>query len=268
MSRPSTLALLALGFIAVASTSCATALADSYHDVRFESEPDGAKVTVEGREQGETPLKVQLDPALEHTVEISKEGYGTVDVELSGQPEWEWIAMDIVFGVFPIVIDAATQRWNEFPEPVVKVKLEKTEDTDETPDEEAVADRKDSDGRDEDDASAETEKKRTEIPEIDTEGKDAQALFKRGASHYRKGDYARALANFRAAHRKAPDPVLLYNIAFAETKLGRHIDALETIAKIDDRSQLPEGVHTKLGAIESSNHVIEKARGAADRPDS
>lgn len=271
MFRRSTFALVALILVAVASSSCATMFAESYQDMRIESEPEGATVTIEGREQGETPLEVQLDPSIDHQVEISKEGYETYELELSGKPQGEWIAMDFVFGVLPLVIDVTTQRWNEFPDPLVSVTLEKREETPDrdASDEEAVArrDERDESRDDEDDAEASRED-RTEIPDVDTEGEDAQALFKSGASNYRKGNYARALAYFRAAHRKAPDPVLLYNIAFAETKLGRHTEALESIAKIDDRSELPEGVHTKLGAIESSNHVIERARDAADRPDS
>jgi len=54
---------------------------------------------------------------------------------------------------------------------------------------------------------------------------DARALFARGQTAYRQGDYEAAIAAWNSAYAQDPRPLLQYNLSQAYERLGRLLDA-------------------------------------------
>lgn len=230
-----------IGVFAAHSAGCATMFSSSKEDVSFESDPEGATVEIDGEQQGKTPTTVELDTDNQYEVVFTKEGYETSQAKIENQLGAHWIVLDVFAFGWPLAIDAITGAWYSLDDSSVSVTLTEKE------------------GKEPED----------EIPEEKRPDEDlsAKELFQRGAKHYDAGEYEKALIDFKAAHRRSPDPVLLYNVAFSYSKLGKSKKALETADEIDDPTELPKKVRTKLGALKASNHVILKSKTLAG-PDS
>ncbi|OGQ78017.1 MAG: hypothetical protein A2289_21395 [Deltaproteobacteria bacterium RIFOXYA12_FULL_58_15] len=80
-------------------------------DVRFESQPPGAEVHVDGRPAGHTPLELELKAETSHAVEIRKTGYETQSLMISNRLSAGWVVLDIALGLWPGLIDLATGAW-------------------------------------------------------------------------------------------------------------------------------------------------------------
>lgn len=73
--------------------------------------PEKAKVYLDGVLLGETPLKMRISKyKLQHgsVLEIRKEGYQTQKFEVIRSPHLLYVAADILTGVVPLLVDAAT----------------------------------------------------------------------------------------------------------------------------------------------------------------
>jgi len=111
--------------IAVFLAGCATLFANKTPEVRIASDPDGAKVYVNGDFMGNTPVKLQLASNKTYTIEFRKDGYQTKTYHLNNHVGGGWIVLDILGGFWPIVIDLATGSWYEFDSNDVKTVLER-----------------------------------------------------------------------------------------------------------------------------------------------
>lgn len=118
---------LFFSFIAVASLifgSCATIFKGSTDDVNFSSDPSGAKVYVNGMLLGTTPVQLELKSKNSYTIEFKKEGYETKTVVLNNSVGAGWIVLDVLFGLVPIIVDAATGNWYSLDQEHVNGVLE------------------------------------------------------------------------------------------------------------------------------------------------
>jgi hypothetical protein len=107
--RPSSVAaLLVTG--ALAASGCATVVKGTDQNMTFNSEPDGATVTVGGRAIGKTPVSVTIDKAQHQSLTFEKEGYKPYTTELSTtQDGWFWgNAVFLVYGFFGSTTDASS----------------------------------------------------------------------------------------------------------------------------------------------------------------
>lgn len=68
-------ASIAATFTALQLTGCATLVNGSHQEVSFKSDPPGAKVTVDGKVRGETPMEVSLDRGNDHKARITYPNY-------------------------------------------------------------------------------------------------------------------------------------------------------------------------------------------------
>ena len=64
-------------------------------------------------------------------------------------------------------------------------------------------------------------------PSNDELTREARTFFLRGVAMYRRGQYQAAMQAFMAAHRFAPLPEVLYNLAVTAERLGSRRDALD-----------------------------------------
>jgi hypothetical protein len=109
---------------------CATILKGENETVDINSDPKGAKIIINGRMLGKTPLQIKLKPKNTSYIEFEKAGYEKKTFILSSSVGGGWVILDIIFGLVPLAIDAATGSWYNFDDNYANVYLEKENNTD------------------------------------------------------------------------------------------------------------------------------------------
>ena len=102
------LSVLLLAFVLC---SCGALFIPSTKDITVNSTPVEANVSINGLEYGLTPVTIELDNNVSHTIVVSKEGYETVSCVLYAKIKTEIIVLDVLGGLIPVVVDAATGSW-------------------------------------------------------------------------------------------------------------------------------------------------------------
>jgi len=105
--------ILALALIAFTLTGCAAVLGSKQKEFDLHSTPQGADVYLDGNRLGTTPLKARLSNQAEHTFVFRKEGYKDATCTLARGTGAGWVVLDVLTGLVPIVIDAATNSWSQ-----------------------------------------------------------------------------------------------------------------------------------------------------------
>jgi hypothetical protein len=104
---------LVLALLAFALTGCAAVLGTKQKDFDLQSTPQGADVFLDGNRLGTTPIKVNLSNQAGHTFVFKKQGYKDATCTLSKGTDAGWVIFDVLTGLVPIVIDAATNSWSQ-----------------------------------------------------------------------------------------------------------------------------------------------------------
>ena len=99
--------------LCVGLSGCASVLGSHQKDFDFNSNPVGATVLVDGSPAGTTPLKMKLSNHKEHVVVFQKEGYHDATCTLVKGTGAGWVVFDVLTGIVPVVIDAATNNWSQ-----------------------------------------------------------------------------------------------------------------------------------------------------------
>jgi len=94
-------------------SDCAALFHGSSENVNFGSNPVGAEVLVDGRMMGHTPINYKLESKRSYVIEFRFEGK-TQTINLGNHVGAGWIILDILGGLLPIIVDAATGAWFSF----------------------------------------------------------------------------------------------------------------------------------------------------------
>jgi hypothetical protein len=105
----------AIGFagLVVLSSGCAAVFGAKQKDFALQSNPPGADVFVDGNRIGTTPAKVKLSNQKEHTFVFRKEGYKDASCTLVRGTDAGWVVLDILAGLVPVIVDAASGSWSQ-----------------------------------------------------------------------------------------------------------------------------------------------------------
>jgi hypothetical protein len=103
---------------------CATLFKGSHSTVDFSSDPTGAQVYGNGVLRGTTPITFMLESKKTYTIEFKKEGYETKTYTITNHVGVGWIVLDVLFGLVPVIVDAATGAWYELDQDAVNAVLE------------------------------------------------------------------------------------------------------------------------------------------------
>lgn len=103
---------------------CATIFKGSTDTVSYSSDPSGAKVYINGQLMGTTPFQLDLKSNQTYTIEFRKEGYENKTVILNNSVGAGWIILDVLFGLVPVLVDAATGNWYSLDQSHVTAALE------------------------------------------------------------------------------------------------------------------------------------------------
>jgi hypothetical protein len=112
--------------IAVAAlmlTGCGALFNSGPATVMFTSAPNEAEVWINGSRLGATPVSLQLAKNQNHTVVFRRDGYLESTYNLNRQISATYVILDILGGVLPVVVDAATGAWYVLPTNSVNVTL-------------------------------------------------------------------------------------------------------------------------------------------------
>ena len=101
---------LAVAFAAVVA-GCGALFNSGPAHVMFTSTPAGAEVWIDGMRRGTTPTVVDLQKDRDHTVVFRKAGYADVSVTLTKKLAAGYVILDVLGGLVPVIIDAATGSW-------------------------------------------------------------------------------------------------------------------------------------------------------------
>ncbi len=115
--------------VALVFDGCATLFHGSTDKIDFSSDPSGAKVYVNGQLMGNTPLQLNLMSKHSYTIEFRKDGYQNRTVMVNTSVGGGWIVLDILGGLVPVIVDAATGDWYSLDQEHVNAALEAQQTT-------------------------------------------------------------------------------------------------------------------------------------------
>jgi hypothetical protein len=95
-------------------------------NVTVNSNPAGAEVWVDGTNRGVTPATLQLAKNQNHTVTLRRPGYQETTVNLTKKVSATYVILDVLGGLIPIIIDAATGSWYVLNTDEVNVDLQQS----------------------------------------------------------------------------------------------------------------------------------------------
>jgi hypothetical protein len=107
------------------SSGCATLFGPQKQNVYASSSPEGADIYVNGVRMGVTPYTLVLKPNQQYTVEFKKAGYKTIGRTINSKVGAGWVILDVLGGLIPVVVDAATGSWKKLDQEAVDAQLEK-----------------------------------------------------------------------------------------------------------------------------------------------
>lgn len=115
--------IMAVAVATLTLQSCATIFTGTRDTVRFESQPAGAKVQIDGLDVGRTPVDVSVKRSLgDKTATMLLEGYDTRTFELSR--EFNAVSILNLFGLLGWAVDAATGSLMKYDQKLYKIELE------------------------------------------------------------------------------------------------------------------------------------------------
>jgi len=106
-------------------TGCATLFQGNNQNVDFQASPVQADVYVNGNLMGKTPLQLKLATKKEYLVEFRAEGYQPRTYNINNKVGAGWIVLDVLGGLIPVIIDAATGAWYRFDQDNINAQLVK-----------------------------------------------------------------------------------------------------------------------------------------------
>jgi hypothetical protein len=116
--------LLALLFT-VLLPGCATVLKPKGEYLTIQTDPPGARVVINGIEVGTSPVTAPVNGTKIQTILLTKDGYETKTRFVTTSIGPGWVIADALFGLWPLVIDAATGNWKSLDESAVYIMLDK-----------------------------------------------------------------------------------------------------------------------------------------------
>lgn len=106
---------------------CATFFNSGTKSVAMSSNPSAAEVWIDNVNRGATPITLELNNHQSHTVVFRKEGYQDVACELTASVGAVWVILDVLGGLVPVIIDAATGEWKRIDQGTCNVNLPSTD---------------------------------------------------------------------------------------------------------------------------------------------
>lgn len=102
---------IALVAAAMSLSACGALFNGGPQNVMVSSSPAGAEVWVDGTNRGITPATLQLAKDDSHTITLRRAGYQEQTVVINRRMSSTYLILDILGGLLPVIVDAATGAW-------------------------------------------------------------------------------------------------------------------------------------------------------------
>lgn len=109
MASPRWMVLIAL--VGLGAAGCGALFNNGPELVTFTSSPDGAEVLINGARRGTTPISIPLAKDEDYAITFRKDGYEDVVATINKKVGAGWVILDVLGGLVPVIIDAATGSW-------------------------------------------------------------------------------------------------------------------------------------------------------------
>ncbi|MGJ8641331.1 MAG: PEGA domain-containing protein [Opitutaceae bacterium] len=120
-TRSVVLSLLAIWF-----SGCAAVTTGQYQKISINSEPPGAKVLVDGVDEGVTPIEVQMVRKTSHLVELILDGYDYYDTTIEPKMNNAVFGNIVAGGAVGMIIDESSGASNSLQPSVINAVLTKS----------------------------------------------------------------------------------------------------------------------------------------------
>jgi hypothetical protein len=120
-----TIAILMIVCLFLVLSGCAAVFTGGRGKIKTTSDPEGAEVWVNGEKMGQTPITLRLKTKGEYTIEVRKDGFKPQIFKVTNKVGAGWIVLDVLCGLLPVIVDAATGSWYVFNEKNFNAVLEK-----------------------------------------------------------------------------------------------------------------------------------------------
>lgn len=121
MNRPTNHILVSLSALTLAG--CGALFNGGPANVTMQSNPAGAEVWIDGTNRGVTPVTLEMAKNRDHTVTFRRAGYQDTSVEIRRKLSGTYLVLDILGGLLPVIVDAATGSWYVLDTSNVNVNL-------------------------------------------------------------------------------------------------------------------------------------------------
>ena len=115
--------VVAAALLAAWLSGCALVFKGPNDRLNLSSSVPGAEVLVDGVSRGFTPLTLELKADRAYTLVFRKPGFADQKVVVQNRVGALWVVLDVVTGLVPLLVDAATGAWYEFDRDDVYVVL-------------------------------------------------------------------------------------------------------------------------------------------------
>ena len=107
--------------------SCCTIMLTPEQDVGISSNPSGAKVLIDGRDMGTTPMTVSLARKNTHSVKVELDGFMPYEIHLTKSTSG-WVFGNIIFGgIIGLIIDMSNGALYELTPEDIQANLIKSD---------------------------------------------------------------------------------------------------------------------------------------------
>lgn len=103
--------IILLAAAAMVAAGCGAIFNSGAARVNFTSTPDTSEVWIDGSRRGTTPIFLELEKKKDHTVTFKKAGYQDMSNPIPRSIKGAYVVFDVLGGLLPVVIDAATGSW-------------------------------------------------------------------------------------------------------------------------------------------------------------
>src|SRR5690606_9550911 len=104
-------------------SGCGTLFNQGPAPVMFTSNPDNAEVVINGTPRGRTPLALDLRKNQNYQVTFRLAGHADAGAEINRRVSAGYVILDVLGGLVPIIIDAATGGWYVLDKSTVHAQL-------------------------------------------------------------------------------------------------------------------------------------------------
>ena len=125
MKRTLAVAIVLAGLSTLVISSCATLMKGQNEDVALNASEDHARVTINGEDMGYAPVRLRLASNKTYHIEFAKPGFEKKVVTITNTIGAGYIIADVLLGLVPIIIDAATGSWCQLDQTAVNAALER-----------------------------------------------------------------------------------------------------------------------------------------------